>query len=54
MLPGPAVAGPGVLRRCMARWRCQQMNVADDVGYGMGLPCTPHDVRGCSSGIILM
>ncbi|WGZ34910.1 hypothetical protein [Xylella fastidiosa] len=52
MLPGPAVAGPGVLRRCMARWRYQEINVADEVGYGMRLPCTPHDVLGCSSGII--
>ncbi|WP_088578554.1 hypothetical protein [Xylella fastidiosa] len=26
--------------------------MADDVGYGMRLPCTPHDVGGCSSGII--
>ncbi|MFN1123915.1 hypothetical protein, partial [Xylella fastidiosa] len=37
---------------CMARWRCQEINVTDEVGYGMRLPCTPHDVRGCSSGII--
>ncbi|UIX80776.1 hypothetical protein [Xylella fastidiosa] len=26
--------------------------MADEVGYGMRLSCTPHDVRGCSSGII--
>ncbi|WP_171817046.1 hypothetical protein [Xylella fastidiosa] len=33
----------------MARWRYQEINVADEVGYGMRLPCTPHDVLGCSS-----